>query len=483
MTCRSVISSAATAECQRGSVAAGTAVYTAIAADPAGGTVIYSLTGADASAFSINGSTGVITINNTPDFQTKSSYSYSVKASDPSGQFNTEMVTLSVNDVAPTITSGVSATVVEGTPVITPVYTATATDVVNSPITYSLAGTNAAEFNIDAVTGIVTLKAVANHQTQASYSFDIVASDGTLTSSETVTLAVTGVTAATSSVTASPGSVTANGTSTTTLTVTAEDASGHLIAGATVTLSATGSDNSFAPVSGVTDANGVFTATLASTLAQGETVSALIDGAVTETTSVNFTAGAPAQATSSVSAAPATVLADGVHTTTLTVTVEDAQGNPISGATVSLSDDGSGNGYSATTGVTNANGVFTATLDSTAVQNETITATIDGTITETTTVDFVSAGDHWTNHAGGDWSVAGNWSDGVPNLTDAALIDASGTYTVTSSSDVSVSSLSTVAGATFDITAGTMTVTGTGSSTVDGAVENSGTSDVQNGTR
>ena len=41
--------------------AAGTTVYTAVAADPAGTPVIYSLSGADAGAFTIDSSTGVVT--------------------------------------------------------------------------------------------------------------------------------------------------------------------------------------------------------------------------------------------------------------------------------------------------------------------------------------------------------------------------------------------------------------------------------------
>ena len=45
-------------------------VYTAAAADPAGGTVTYALAGTDATAFTI-GSRGVVTINATPDFETK----------------------------------------------------------------------------------------------------------------------------------------------------------------------------------------------------------------------------------------------------------------------------------------------------------------------------------------------------------------------------------------------------------------------------
>ena len=45
-----------------------------------GGTVSYALTGADAAAFTVNSATGAVTFNSTPDFETKSSYSFNVKA-------------------------------------------------------------------------------------------------------------------------------------------------------------------------------------------------------------------------------------------------------------------------------------------------------------------------------------------------------------------------------------------------------------------
>ena len=129
--------------------------------------------------------------------------------------------------------------------------------------------------------------------------------------------------ATTSTLVASPGSVTADGVSTTTLTVTVEDAHGNLVPNAAVTLAGSGTNNSFGAISGTTNANGVFTTTLASTLAQTETITAT-EGSVQETTSVTFNPGAPSATTSTLVASPGSVTADGVSTTTLTVTVEDA---------------------------------------------------------------------------------------------------------------------------------------------------------------
>ena len=82
--------------------------------------------------------------------------------------------------------------------------------------------------------------------------------------------------------------------------------------------------------------------------------------------------------------------ADGISTTTLTVTVEDAHSNPVAHTAVTLSDSGSANSFGAISGTTNASGVFTTTLASTLVQNETITAT-EGSVSEHTSVSFVAS--------------------------------------------------------------------------------------------
>ena len=192
--------------------------------------------------------------------------------------------------------------------------------------------------------------------------------------------------ATTSTLAASPGSVTADGVSTTTLTVTVEDAQGNLVPNAAVTLSGSGTANSFGTISGTTNANGVFTTTLASTLAQTETITAT-EGSVHESTSVTFNPGTPSATTSTLAASPGSVTADGVSTTTLTVTVEDAQGNLVPNAAVTLSGSGTANSFGTVSGTTNANGVFTTTLASTLAQTETITAT-EGGVQETTLVTF-----------------------------------------------------------------------------------------------
>ena len=157
-----------------------TVVYTASATDPDPDTITFSLSGADAAAFTVNGATGAVTFNASPDFETKSSYSFNVVASD--GTTTTgQAVMLTVTDVAPSITSATSVSVPEGTASSTVVYTAAATDVQGGAVTFNLTGADAAAFTINGATGAVTFNAAPDFETKSSYTFNVVASDGTLT--------------------------------------------------------------------------------------------------------------------------------------------------------------------------------------------------------------------------------------------------------------------------------------------------------------
>ena len=195
--------------------------------------------------------------------------------------------------------------------------------------------------------------------------------------------------ASTSTLVASPVSVTANGTSTTTLTVTVRDASGNLLPNTAVMLSANGTGNTFGPngSSGTTNSSGVFTTTLASTVAQTETITASEGGVLETPVSVTFNPGLASASTSTLVASLGPV-ATGTPTT-LTVTVKDANGNLVPNTAVTLSASGAGNSFGTTSGTTNASGVFTTTLSSTVAQTETITAT-EGSIHESASVTFVS---------------------------------------------------------------------------------------------
>ncbi len=202
-----------------------------------------------------------------------------------------------------------------------------------------------------------------------------------------------GVSASQSTVSASSTTITA-GSGTSTITVTAKDASGNPISGATVVLSATGTGNTVTQPAGPTDANGVATGTLSSTVAETKTVSATAGGtAITQTATVTVTAALPepVSATQSTVTAAPTSIALGSGSSTITVTAKDASGNPISGAAVVLAATGSGSVLTQPAAPTNSSGVATGTLSSTLEETTIVSATIGGTaITQTATVQVTA---------------------------------------------------------------------------------------------
>lgn len=79
---------------------------------------------------------------------------------------------------------------------------------------------------------------------------------------------------------------------------------------------------------------------------------------------------------------------------------------------------------------------------------------------------------HWKSGISGNFDDGFNWSTGaVPSASDDALIDATGTYVVTTSLSKTVQSLSTAAGATLDITGGEFDIGFFGTSTNAGIIE------------
>ncbi len=142
-----------------------------------------------------------------------------------------------------------------------------------------------------------------------------------------------------------------DGVATTTVTVTAEDANGNLVAGdAAVTLSATRRRQHVRrrpPARPMPP--GVFTRHVDFDRGAGPRRSRRAKAGVHRDHDGGLHGRAVSAAKSSVVASPATVAADGVATTTLTVTVEDANGNLVAGnAAVTLSaSGGAGNTFDA----------------------------------------------------------------------------------------------------------------------------------------
>ncbi|MBP8285485.1 MAG: DUF4347 domain-containing protein [Rhodoferax sp.] len=237
------ITSGATATAINENSGAGQVVYTATstdAGDTATGSTTYSLKAAtgDVAAFSINASTGAVTLTGNPNFEAKPSYSFTVVATDAANNASEKAVTLAINNLdesAPTITSAASATAInENSGATQVVYTATSTDTgdtATGATTYSLkaATGDVSSFSINASTGAVTLTGNPDFETKASYSFTVVATDAANNASEqAVTLAINNLNEAPS------GSVVLQGTNlvgavlTATNTLTDEDGMGSI---------------------------------------------------------------------------------------------------------------------------------------------------------------------------------------------------------------------------------------------------------------
>jgi T1SS-143 domain-containing protein len=187
-----------------------TAVTTVTATDPDAGTVLaYSISGgADAAKFAINASTGALTFVTAPNFEaptdsgTNNVYDVIVQVTDGS-LTDTQAVAVTVtnvNEFAPVITSGATASVAENTAATTVVYTATATDAdAAAAITYSITGADAALFNINSTSGQVRFNNSPNFEapgdagTNNMYDIVVHANDGVNDTIKAVAISVTNV--------------------------------------------------------------------------------------------------------------------------------------------------------------------------------------------------------------------------------------------------------------------------------------------------
>ncbi|MEY2910837.1 MAG: hypothetical protein RLZZ184_146 [Cyanobacteriota bacterium] len=193
-----VITSTTTATFAENSTAT---VYTVTTNLDASTTLTYSLSGNDANLFDINN--GVVTFKTAPNFELPSDsgannvYDINVIASD--GILNTtQAVAITVTNVndAPVITSAATATFAEnGTGTV---YTVTATDAdAGTTFTYSLSGSDANLFDIN--NGVVTFKTAPNFELPSDsgannvYDINVIASDGTLNTTQAVAITVTNV--------------------------------------------------------------------------------------------------------------------------------------------------------------------------------------------------------------------------------------------------------------------------------------------------
>ena len=185
-----------------------------------------------------------------------------------------------------------------------------------------------------------------------------------------------------STITAAPTSIVANGVTTSTITVQLKDANGNNLTsgGDTVGLATT-----LGSLGSVTDnSDGTYTATLTSgTVTGSATVTGTVNAAaITDNAVVSFIPGPADRTTSTISAAPSSIVADGVTTSTITVQLKDANGNDLTsgGDTVALFTT-LGSLGSVTD---NSDGTYTATLTSSTTAG---TAIVTGSLNATAIID------------------------------------------------------------------------------------------------
>jgi len=178
-----VINTASTLQINENSTSLGTVSISDVDNDQ----TTLSLTGTDAASFDLSSSNG-LSFKTAPDYETKTSYSLTLSVTD--GQVTvTKDVTIAVvnlNDNNPVISSSATLTVAEFS---TAIGSVTATDADGDSITYTIGGVNSSLLNLTSA-GVLSLKAEADYEARTSYSVIVTASDGTNSSSQTITISV-----------------------------------------------------------------------------------------------------------------------------------------------------------------------------------------------------------------------------------------------------------------------------------------------------
>jgi len=153
-------------------------------------------TGQDNSYFTIDTETGEVTLTDTPDYEEKSEYTFSVVAYDSgdwrwlsrgenySDEFFVTLTVVNIDEAGPVITSGATADAIdENSGQYQIVYTVTADDSADSSsdnpdLVFSLGvGADNSDFVIRSTTGEVRLVANPNYEVKNQYSFSVFATD------------------------------------------------------------------------------------------------------------------------------------------------------------------------------------------------------------------------------------------------------------------------------------------------------------------
>lgn len=308
------------------------------------------------------------------------------------GQAATVTVTNSVDLTASTIVAAPATVVADGTPSTVTVSLKDAqgnpfTDASTVAITSSVGTVGAVTDNGD---GTYTTTVGSMELGTGVVGFTVDGNPAAATANVVFTAGV--VSAADSDLTVTGGTRIGDGVDAHTATVTARDAQGHPVAGATIRFAVSAGATVGTP-SAVTDGNGVATTSVTSDTPGSYSVSATTaaDAAVNGSPqSVTFAAGAADLTKSTITTDRQSIRADDADTSTVTVQLRDANGNAITSggdAVVIASSDGT---ISTTTD--NGDGTYTAHLRSSAAGLATVSFSVSGASSaNTATVEFTDA--------------------------------------------------------------------------------------------
>ena len=183
------------------------AVYTASATDADGDVLAYSIADDDAEHFTIDASSGVLAFNSPPDHEQPTDsgfdnvYNLSIAAEDPLGNQAQQSLTVSINnlnDNAPQFASSTAA--LDASENTTAITTIAATDADADTLTYSFdGGSDLNLFTIDPASGVLAFNSAPDYEHPHDsdlnniYNVSIIATDGTYTASQDLTITITNV--------------------------------------------------------------------------------------------------------------------------------------------------------------------------------------------------------------------------------------------------------------------------------------------------
>jgi adhesin/invasin len=201
------------------------------------------------------------------------------------------------------------------------------------------------------------------------------------------------------------------------ITVQARSAAGFGVGGVTISFAVTQGGGSVSKASGVTGLpDGIVTVTwIAGPTVGPQALTASVAGGPSIVINGTATAGAPSASQSSVSVLPTAIAANG-DPATVTATVRDAAGNPLSNTVVNFSGTGTAV-FTSNSATTNASGVATTQVRATAAGTITISASVGsdfvgsttlavGSLSGTPTSISIVSGDNQTVHIGQNFPLS-----------------------------------------------------------------------------